>query len=56
MLSTVFAPLADHPVELVPERLRGEIEALNQLIYENVNNGVYKAGFATRSASTSMRC
>jgi putative glutathione S-transferase len=47
MLSTAFAPLADHPVELVPERLRGEIEALNQLIYENVNNAVYKAGFAT---------
>ncbi|MFZ0387358.1 MAG: glutathione S-transferase C-terminal domain-containing protein [Solirubrobacteraceae bacterium] len=47
MLSTAFAPLAKHPVELVPERLRGEIEALNKLIYENVNNGVYKAGFAT---------
>ena len=47
MLSTAFAPVADHPVELVPERLRGEIEALNKLIYENVNNGVYKAGFAT---------
>jgi glutathionyl-hydroquinone reductase len=47
MLSTAFAPLADHPIELVPERLRGEIEALNQLIYENVNNAVYKAGFAT---------
>jgi putative glutathione S-transferase len=47
MLSTAFAPLADHPVELVPERLRGEIEALNRLIYDNVNNAVYKAGFAT---------
>src|SRR3984957_5372667 len=47
MLSTAFAPVAEHPVELVPERLRGEIEALNQLIYENVNNAVYKAGFAT---------
>jgi glutathionyl-hydroquinone reductase len=40
MLSTAFAPLAEHPVELVPERLRGEIEALNRLIYENVNNAV----------------
>ena len=47
MLSTAFAPLAEHPVELVPERLRGEIEALNKLIYETVNNAVYKAGFAT---------
>jgi putative glutathione S-transferase len=48
MLSTVFAPLAEHPVQLVPERLRGEIDALNQTIYDSVNNGVYRAGFATR--------
>jgi glutathionyl-hydroquinone reductase len=47
MLSTALAPLAAHPVELVPERLRGEIEALNRLIYDNVNNAVYKAGFAS---------
>jgi putative glutathione S-transferase len=47
MLGTVFAPLADHPVELYPERLRGEIDALNQLIYDSVNNAVYKAGFST---------
>ena len=50
MLSTVFAPLARHPVELYPERLRGDIDALNQRIYENVNNAVYKAGFATRQS------
>ncbi len=34
----------------------GEIEALNRLIYDNVNNAVYKAGFAsTRRGSTSAR-
>ena len=48
MLSTVFARLGSHPVQLVPEQLRGEIDALNRLIYDNVNDGVYKAGFATR--------
>ncbi len=48
MLSTVFAPLAEHPVELYPERLRGDIDELNQKIYDGVNNAVYKAGFATR--------
>ena len=48
MLSTSFASLAAHPVQLVPDRLRDEIDALNRLIYDNVNNGVYKAGFATR--------
>ncbi len=48
MLSTVFAPLATHPVALYPEPLRAEIDALNDVIYDTVNNAVYKAGFATR--------
>jgi glutathionyl-hydroquinone reductase len=47
MLGTVFGPLAAHPVDLYPEPLRDEIEALNERIYENVNNAVYKAGFST---------
>ncbi|HEX3689733.1 MAG TPA: glutathione S-transferase C-terminal domain-containing protein [Solirubrobacteraceae bacterium] len=46
MLATVFAPLAAHPVQLVPAGLRSEIDALNQHIYETVNNAVYKAGFS----------
>jgi putative glutathione S-transferase len=50
MLSTVFAPLADHPVELAPDALRDEIDALNRLTYDTVNNAVYKAGFARRQA------
>jgi putative glutathione S-transferase len=54
MLSTAFARLGSHPVELVPERLRGEIEALNRRIYDHVNNAVYKAGFA-RSQSVYER-
>ncbi|MBV9467113.1 MAG: glutathione S-transferase C-terminal domain-containing protein [Solirubrobacterales bacterium] len=48
MLSTVFAPLARHPVTLYPEPHRAEIGALNKYIYEHVNDAVYKAGFATR--------
>lgn len=50
MLSTVFAPLAPHPVELYPKRLRSEIDAVNRFIYDTVNNGVYKAGFASKQA------
>jgi glutathionyl-hydroquinone reductase len=50
MLSTVFAPLAEHPVELYPESLGAEIDALNAHIYDTVNNAVYKAGFAQRQA------
>ncbi len=48
MLGTVFGPLAEHPVDLYPSAHREEIEALNTLIYDNVNNAVYKAGFARR--------
>jgi glutathionyl-hydroquinone reductase len=33
--------------DLYPERLRPDIDAVNKLIYEDVNNGVYKAGFST---------
>jgi putative glutathione S-transferase len=50
MLSTAFAPLAAHPVELVPDALRAEIDALNEHIYDTVNNAVYKAGFARKQA------
>ncbi|HTT28345.1 MAG TPA: glutathione S-transferase C-terminal domain-containing protein, partial [Solirubrobacteraceae bacterium] len=50
MQHTVFAPVAEHPVELLPERLEDEIEALNERIYDNVNNAVYKAGFSTNQA------
>jgi glutathionyl-hydroquinone reductase len=48
MLGTVFAPFATHPVELVPEAVRADIDELNDRIYDNVNNAVYKAGFARR--------
>jgi putative glutathione S-transferase len=46
MLGTVFAPIAEHPVDLYPEALRSEIDALEERIYDNVNNAVYKAGFS----------
>ncbi len=48
MLGTVFAPLAEHPIDLYPEPLRAEIDELGAHIYDNVNNAVYKAGFARR--------
>ncbi|QWU17725.1 putative glutathione S-transferase [Paenibacillus sophorae] len=32
--------------DLYPEKLRGEIDALNDILFHEVNNGVYKAGFA----------
>src|ERR1700722_206917 len=50
MLSTVFAPLAEHPVVLYPSEHAEAIDALNDRIYDPVNNGVYRAGFIMRQS------
>ena len=52
MLIGAFGAAGARPVEarfaaLWPERLRDEIEAVNARVYATVNNGVYRAGFAT---------
>jgi len=46
MLETVFAPLGNGAYDLAPHALLPEIDALNASIYETVNDGVYRAGFA----------
>ena len=47
MLNSAFDAFAAEPqLDLYPAALREEIDALNARIYENVNNGVYRAGFA----------
>jgi glutathionyl-hydroquinone reductase len=46
-LETVWAPYhKQNAPDLYPESLRGEIDALNDVIFHEVNNGVYKCGFA----------
>ncbi len=47
MLNDAFAGIATSDVDFCPRELRGEIDAINELVYDRVNNGVYKAGFAT---------
>ncbi len=47
MLNSGFGSIADESVDLYPEALRGEIDALNERIYPALNNGVYRTGFAT---------
>lgn len=39
------------PLDFYPEVLRDEIDRLNAFVYERVNNGVYRAGFATTQAA-----
>jgi len=43
-------------IDLYPEPLRAEIDRLNLRIYETVNNGVYKAGFATTQEAYEQAC
>ncbi len=45
-LGTQFEAWADTSVDLYPEALRAEIDATNALVYENINDGVYRTGFA----------
>jgi len=51
MLDTDFGPLATRKLAgLYPAALRKEIDAVNERVYRTVNNGVYRAGFATAQA------
>jgi putative glutathione S-transferase len=48
MLSSAFDGIGALPGDYAPAALLPQINEINALIYEAVNNGVYKAGFATR--------
>lgn len=47
MLNAAFEAFTDVHTDYYPAQLRGEIDHINQIVYANVNNGVYRAGFAT---------
>lgn len=47
ILNTAFDGLGARDLDLYPEPLREEIDAVNLRVYHDVNNGVYKSGFAT---------
>jgi glutathionyl-hydroquinone reductase len=46
MLNSGFGALASSTIDLYPPELRAAIDALNDQIYQRLNNGVYRAGFA----------
>ena len=46
MFNTAFDALTDAREDFYPAALRGEIDTINSIVYANVNNGVYRAGFA----------
>ncbi len=50
-LGTQFRAWSKGSVDLYPAAQRAEIDAINATVYENVNNGVYRAGMATSQAA-----
>jgi glutathionyl-hydroquinone reductase len=46
MLNSEFEDFGDATVDLYPQALRGAIDTINAFVYETVNDGVYRCGFA----------
>ena len=51
MLNSAFNAFTNIHTDYYPENLRSEIDRINDLVYPNINNGVYRAGFATAQAA-----
>jgi len=51
MLNSAFDAWSSSAADFYPEALRGAIDAVNERVYAEVNNGVYRCGFATTQAA-----
>ncbi|HSH26477.1 MAG TPA: glutathione S-transferase family protein [Wenzhouxiangella sp.] len=51
MFNSAFDQVGARPGDYYPDDLRADIDAINDTVYNNVNNGVYKAGFATSQSA-----
>ena len=47
MLNSEFDEFGNSTQDFYPPELRDEIDQINEVVYHNINNGVYKCGFAT---------
>ena len=51
MFNSAFDGVGARVGDYYPEGMRSEIDEVNALIYDNINNGVYKAGFSTTQSA-----
>jgi putative glutathione S-transferase len=51
MLNSAFNAFTDGTADFYPPELRPEIDEVNAFVYRTINNGVYRAGFATTQAA-----
>ena len=51
IFNQAFDAFGADKVDLYPELLRQEIDRINQFIYDNINNGVYRCGFASNQTA-----
>ena len=56
MFNTAFNHLTGNQDDYYPEPLHDSIEAINERIYNTINNGVYLTGFATTQAAYEQSC
>ncbi len=56
MMNSEFAALAPETVDYCPEDLRDEIDAVNERVYTDINNGVYRCGFAATQQAYDEAC
>jgi len=48
MFNSSFDQWGHRHIDFYPQHLRADIDEVNDIIYENINNGVYRTGFATQ--------
>lgn len=56
MFNSSFDHITGNSLDFYPDNLRNKIDKVNKWIYSDINNGVYKAGFATTQEAYEKHC